>query len=239
VVNGDDPNCLDVIAGAPCPVRKVGFGQACEVRIEAVEYTPEGSSFTLDGIRFSVAMSGEFNVRNAAMAATVGLHVGLSEAEVRDGLASFGGIARRQELRGIAGGVKVIDDFAHHPTAIRQAIGALRQQHPGGRLWALFEPRSNTTKRKIFQNELAECLAGADIAVIAAPPDPEKVPPEDRLDPAAVAANVPGGKGRYIATVEAIVDVVAAEAVPGDVVAVLSNGGFGGIHRLLLERLGG
>jgi UDP-N-acetylmuramate: L-alanyl-gamma-D-glutamyl-meso-diaminopimelate ligase len=239
VVNGDDPSCLDVVAGAPCPVLKVGFGQACAVRIEDVEYTPDGSAFTLAGVRLSVAMPGEFNVRNAAMAATVARHVGLSATEVRDGLAGFEGIARRQELRGIAGGVKVIDDFAHHPTAIRQAIAALRQQHPEGRLWVVFEPRSNTTKRKIFQNELSECLAGADVAVIAAPPDPEKVPPEDRLDPAAVAAKVPGGKGRYIAGVEAIVEAVAAEAVPGDVVAVLSNGGFGGIHQRLLERLAG
>ncbi|MCH7225856.1 UDP-N-acetylmuramate:L-alanyl-gamma-D-glutamyl-meso-diaminopimelate ligase [Haloferula sp. A504] len=237
VVNGDDPNCLDVAGGAPCPVTKVGFGSNCDVRIESVEYTPGGSAFDLGATRFSVAMPGEFNVRNAAMAATAARHAGLSDEEIREGLASFQGIARRQELRGVAGGVKVIDDFAHHPTAIRQAVEALRQQHPEGRLWVLFEPRSNTTKRKIFQNELAECLAGADVAVIAALPDPEKVPPEDRLDPAAVAANVPGGKGRYIPGVEAIVEAVAAETVAGDVVAVLSNGGFGGIHQLLLEAL--
>ncbi len=237
VINGDDPNCLDVVNGAPCPVTRVGFGQHCEVRIEDVGYSPQGSRFTLAGVRLEIAMPGEFNVRNAAMAATAARHAGLSDDEIREGLASFEGIARRQELRGVAGGVKVIDDFAHHPTAIRQAVEALRQQHPEGRLWVLFEPRSNTTKRKIFQNELAECLAGADVAVIAAIPDPEKVPPEDRLDPAAVAAKVPGGKGRYLPTVESIVETVAAEARSGDVVAVLSNGGFGGIHQRLLERL--
>lgn len=238
VVNGDDPNCLDVTRGAHCPVRKVGFGSGCDVRIEAVEYTAEASAFTLGGERYTVRMPGEFNVRNAAMAASAALQVGLAPQEVREGLASFDGIARRQELRGTAGGVRVIDDFAHHPTAIRQAIEALRQQYPSGRLWVVFEPRSNTTKRKVFQNEIAECLAGADVAIISALPDPEKVPPEDRLDPAAVAASVPGGKGRHIATVEAIVEAVGAEAVEGDTVAVLTNGGFGGIHQRLLERLG-
>lgn len=237
VVNGDDPNCRDVAAGAPCPVVTVGMGEGCGVRIREVRYEPAGSSFELDGERYEIAMPGEFNVRNAAMAVVAAGAGGLTVDEIRVGLASFQGVARRQEVRGVAGGVRVVDDFAHHPTAIRQAIRAIRQQHPEGRLWVLFEPRSNTTKRKVFQAELAECFAEADVAVIAALPDPEKVPLADRLDPVAVAAGVPGGHGRYIPDVAGIVDAVVAEARDGDTVAVLSNGGFGGIHKLLLERL--
>lgn len=239
LVNGDDPDCLDVVRGAPCPVTTVGFGEGCDLVITGVRYERNRSCFSVAGGDYAVPMPGEFNVRNAAMAVVAAGLVGLSADEIREGLGGFGGIARRQELRGEAGGVKVIDDFAHHPTAIRQAIGAIRQLHPDSRLWVVFEPRSNTTKRKVFEGEIAEGLGGADLAIIAAVPEPEKIPEAERLDPGAVALAVPGGRGRYLAGVDEIVEVVAGEARPGDVVAVLSNGGFGGIHRKLLERLGG
>ncbi|GAA5481056.1 UDP-N-acetylmuramate:L-alanyl-gamma-D-glutamyl-meso-diaminopimelate ligase [Haloferula sargassicola] len=237
VINGDDPNCLDVAEKAFCQVAKVGLGEGCDLRITDIDYQPGHSAFTLAGERYQIAMPGEFNVRNAAMAATAARLGGLPVEAIREGLQSFEGIARRQELRGVVGGVRVVDDFAHHPTAIRQAIRALRQQYPQGRLWTIFEPRSNTTKRKVFQNELAECFEGADVAIIAALPDPEKVPVEDRLDPQQVAASIPGGGGRYLATVEEIVAAVSREAAAGDTVVVLSNGGFGGIHKRLLESL--
>ena len=237
VINGDDPNCRDIAAGAPCPVVTVGTGGDCDVRIEGISYHPGGSSFSVDGEAYSIAMPGEFNVRNAAMAVMAARAGGLGTGEIRRGLASFEGVARRQEVRGVAGGVRVIDDFAHHPTAIRQAIRAIRQQYPGGRLWVLFEPRSNTTKRKVFQKELAECFAEADFAVIAGMPDPEKVPAGDRLDPGLVAESIPDGRGVYLPEVGGIVEHVMAGVREGDTVAVLSNGGFGGIHKRLLEAL--
>jgi UDP-N-acetylmuramate: L-alanyl-gamma-D-glutamyl-meso-diaminopimelate ligase len=240
IINGDEPNCLDVAANAPCPVRTVGFGESCTLRISDVKYEVDRSSFTLDGERYSLRMTGEFNVRNAAMAVAAASFAGLSPDEIRAGLESFDGVARRQELRGEAGGVKVIDDFAHHPTAIKLAVGSLRQRYPDSRLWILFEPRSNTTRRAVFQNELAEALALADQAVISEITDLQKIPENDRLDPDKLAADIArhGGQGRYIHTVDDIVATVVAEAKPGDVVAVLSNGGFGGIHKKLLERLG-
>jgi len=240
IINGDDPNCLDVAASAPCPVRTVGFGEGCTLRITGVKYEADRSSFDLDGERYSLRMTGEFNVRNAAMAAAAARFAGLSPGEIREGLESFDGVARRQELRGEAGGVKVVDDFAHHPTAIRLAVGSLRQRYPDSRLWILFEPRSNTTRRAIFQNELAEALALADEAVISEITDLHKFPESDRLDPDKLAVDIArhGGHGRYIHKVDDIVATVVAEAKPGDVVAVLSNGGFGGIHNTLLERLG-
>ena len=239
-VNGDDPNCMDVSANAPCPVTSVGFGETCGLRITDVIYQPDGSSFSLDGVAYRVRMTGEFNVRNAAMAAAAAGFAGLTEDEIRAGLESFEGVARRQELRGEVNGIRVIDDFAHHPTAIRLAVGSLRQAYPGARLWVLFEPRSNTTRRAVFQKELAEALAAADFALVAAMPDLHKIPEHDRLDPVRLASdiNANGGSGEYVTDVDTIVAKVKSGARSGDVVAVLSNGGFGGIHRKLLAELG-
>ncbi|MCP5532849.1 MAG: UDP-N-acetylmuramate:L-alanyl-gamma-D-glutamyl-meso-diaminopimelate ligase [Akkermansiaceae bacterium] len=239
-VNGDDPNCLEVSAGAPCPVTTVGFAETCGLRIGDVSYEEDRSSFTLGGERYSLRMTGEFNVRNAAMAVAAASFAGLTSDEIRAGLEAFDGVARRQEIRGEVNGIKVIDDFAHHPTAIRLAVQSLRQRHPGSRLWILFEPRSNTTRRAVFQNELAESLALADIAVVSAIPDLHKIPEDDRLDPAKLSADIArhGGRGEYVTEVETIVERVKQDAKPGDVVAVLSNGGFGGIHDKLLAALG-
>ncbi|RYD66333.1 MAG: UDP-N-acetylmuramate:L-alanyl-gamma-D-glutamyl-meso-diaminopimelate ligase, partial [Verrucomicrobiaceae bacterium] len=240
IINGDDPNCREVADNAPCPVKTVGLGEGNDTRITDVTYDADRSSFTLDGERYSLRMTGEFNVRNAAMAASAALFAGLTADEVRTGLESFDGVARRQELRGEAGGVKIIDDFAHHPTAIKYAVGSLRQRYNGSKLWILFEPRSNTTRRAVFQKELAEALALADEAVISEIPDLHKFPENDRLNPDQLVIDIlaQGGNGRYIHTVDEIVDTVVNEAQSGDVVAVLSNGGFGGIHKKLLERLG-
>lgn len=239
-INGDDPNCRDVAEGAVAPVKRVGLGEMNDILIEEVSYDGDLSSFTLSGERYTVPMSGEFNVRNAAMAVSAALFSGLTADEIREGLIGFSGIARRQELKGEAGGVKVIDDFAHHPTAIDLAIDALRQRFPSENLWVVFEPRSNTTRRKIFQVPLADALSRADKAIVAGVPDPEKVDEHDRLDPRQLVSDVKaqGTDAWFIDEVDDIVTHVAAEAKPGDVVAVLSNGGFGGIHEKLLAALG-
>jgi UDP-N-acetylmuramate: L-alanyl-gamma-D-glutamyl-meso-diaminopimelate ligase len=238
-VNGDEANCLEVAAAAPCPVTTVGFGDHCTLRIGGVDYQPERSSFTLAGESYSVPMTGEFNVRNAAMAVAAARFAGLSAEEIRAGLATFAGVTRRQELKGEVNGIKVIDDFAHHPTAIRLAVQSLRQRHPHSRLWVLFEPRSNTTRRAVFQNELAEALAAADFSIVAAMTDIHKIPENDRLDPDRLSADIErlGGHCWYLPDVESIVQQVRSNAQPGDVIAVLSNGGFGGIHQKLLTAL--
>lgn len=238
-VNADDPNATSVTANAPCPVTLVGFGPNAQLRITRVNYEENSSSFDLDGIALSVTMTGEFNVRNAAMAAAAASFAGLSPDEIRSGLAAFAGVARRQEVRGVVNGVKVIDDFAHHPTAIRLAVHSIRQSAPNARLWVLFEPRSNTTRRAVFQKELAESLALADFAIVAKIPDLHKIPENDRLDPAKLAADITrlGGHGWYITDPDAILTKVRDAVQPGDVVAILSNGGFGGIHQKLLESL--
>ncbi len=238
-INGDEPNCLDVATGAPCPVTTVGFGENCTLRIENLVYETECSRFTLGGVAYMVPMTGDFNVRNAAMAIAAATFAGLSADEIRGGLESFDGIARRQELRGEVNGIKVIDDFAHHPTAIRLAVQSLRQRHPDSRLWVLFEPRSNTTRRAVFQTELAEALAAADFAVVAAMTDLHKIPEHDRLNPDQLSADIArlGGTGWYLPDVESIIAKVKETVQPGDVIAVLSNGGFDGIHQKLLTAL--
>ena len=238
-INGDDPNCLQVAAQAPCPITTVGFSENCSLRVENVRYDEYRSSFTLGGMPCSVQMTGEFNVRNAAMAAAAASFAGLTRSEILAGLNSFEGVARRQELKGEVNGIKVIDDFAHHPTAIRLAIQSLRQRHPGSRLWILFEPRSNTTRRAVFQQPLAESLALADISLVAPIPDLHKIPENDRLNPEQLAEDIArlGGIGSCMPDLESIIERVKTGARAGDVIAVLSNGGFGGIHGKLLAAL--
>lgn len=238
-VNGDEKNCLDVVAAAPCPVTTIGFSDACDLPVTGMTYETNRSSFVLAGEAYSIRMTGEFNIRNAAMAAAAATFAGLTPSEIRAGLESFEGVARRQELRGEVNGIRVIDDFAHHPTAIRLAVQSLRQRHPDSRLWVLFEPRSNTTRRAVFQKELAEALAAADFAVIAAVPDLHKIPENDRLDPDRLSDDIHrlGGRAWYLPDLDSIIGRVTENALTGDIIAVLSNGGFGGIHDLLLEAL--
>lgn len=238
-LNADDQNCLDVAATSPSPYKTVGFSKAADICIKNVEYSVKGSAFDLGENRFFIPMSGEFNVRNAAMAACAALFSGLSVEQIQEGLESFTGIARRQEVFGEANGIKIIDDFAHHPTAIGLAIKALRQQFQPKKLWVIFEPRSNTTRRNIFQNELASALSAADVAIVSGVPDPHKVEETDRLDPEKLITDIrkEGNDGYYFDTVEEIVPFVADRVQSGDVVAVLSNGGFEGIHGKLLASI--
>ena len=237
LLNGDDANCLSLKSYAP--VRTVGLGEACSERIRLTGGDGEGTDFEINGVAFRVPMIGEFNVRNAAMAVCAARHAGLSDAEIRAALAAFKGIRRRQQVRGEAGGVTVVDDFGHHPTAIRETLRGMRQKYPGRRLWAVFEPRSNTSRRNLMQNELGEALKEADGSVIAAVANPEKVAADQRLDPDAVAEAVRSA-GRacfHEADTAAIVARLKAECRAGDVILVFSNGGFDGIHDKLLAAL--
>ncbi|MEM9481300.1 MAG: UDP-N-acetylmuramate:L-alanyl-gamma-D-glutamyl-meso-diaminopimelate ligase [Verrucomicrobiota bacterium] len=240
-VNGDEENALEVAADCPAPVKTVGLGESCDLRITGISATSDHTDFLLNAEEYSVPMHGEFNIRNAAMAVCMARFAGLSADEVREGLADFAGIARRQELRGEAGGVRVIDDFAHHPTAIAQAIDAIRLRYPtDGKLWAVFEPRSNTTQRKVFQDELPAALAKADGVFLAPVANPEKVPEKDRLSTDAVLDAIRSkGKTAEFARggVAEIVDMLVQQVAEGDVVSVFSNGGFDNVHQRLLDAL--
>ncbi|MBL9150830.1 MAG: UDP-N-acetylmuramate:L-alanyl-gamma-D-glutamyl-meso-diaminopimelate ligase [Verrucomicrobiales bacterium] len=241
LINGDDRNCREMAEKeAHCPVRKVGFGPECDATISDVVYSAEGSDFSLLGERYHIPLIGEFNVRNGAMAVCAGLQAGLQPGTIREALASFKGVKRRQEVRGTtARGITVIDDFGHHPTAIREAIAGLRHRYPERRLWAVFEPRSNTTRRNVFQQDLPDALSLADAVCVSAVPDPEKFAPDQRLDPERVMADIRGRDipAFYEADANAIVARLGIEARDCDVVVVFSNGGFDGIHDKLLAAL--
>jgi len=215
LINGDDVNCLSVAKKAPTHVTKVGFGKDNDLVISEVEHKGNCSHFTLDGIRYEINMPGDFNVRNAAMAVTVAKFSGISIEVIQDGLQKFLGIARRQEVRGIVRGVTVVDDFA------------------------VFEPRSNTTKRAVFQNDLVRGLMDADEVLIASIESAKGLSEDEMLNVALLAREITyqGSRGRECESVDEIVSIVAKEAKAGDVVAVFSNGGFGGIHEKLLNSL--
>jgi len=168
------------------------------------------------------------------------LHCGLKNQQIQSAFDTFKGIKRRMEVRGIAGGVTVLDDFGHHPTAIRETLRALRIKYPQKKVWAVFEPRSNTTRRNVFQSELASAFADADAVVVSQVARLELLAPEERLDPARLMQDLKtaGKEAAYLPDVEAIVAHVAKGAQGGEVVCIFSNGGFGGIHSKLLERLG-
>jgi UDP-N-acetylmuramate: L-alanyl-gamma-D-glutamyl-meso-diaminopimelate ligase len=241
LLNGDDPNCVEVAKDCLAQMVEVGFSKNCAQRIRDVAYSAKGSRFKLGDEIFEIALIGEFNVRNAAMAASAARFYRVPDAKIRAALKSFSGIARRQEVRGEARGVKIIDDFGHHPTAIAQTLRALRHRYAGHRLWAIFEPRSNTTRRAVFQQQLPDALKLADGVFIAQVAKLEQIPEKERLNPEAVVAEI-GRDGRpafYEENADAIVDRIIPMLQPNDVVTVFSNGGFDRIHEKLLARLQG
>ncbi len=239
LLNGDDANCVEVAKEALAPIVEIGFGPNCAQRIGDVSYGSDGSYFSLAGESYELPLIGEFNVRNAAMAISAARFYGASLEKVREGLASFEGIARRQEVRGEAGGVKVIDDFGHHPTAIAQTLTALRHRYPGHRLWAIFEPRSNTTRRAVFQQQLPDALKLADGVFIAQVARLDQIAEGERLNPEAVVQAIAdsGRPSFYEKDADHIVDRLLPLVRPDDVVVVFSNGGFDGIHEKILARL--
>ncbi len=185
-------------------------------------------------------LGGRHNVENALGAAAVATRLGLTPEEIAAGLATFEGVRRRQEIRGEPDGVTVIDDFAHHPTAVAETVQAIRSRYPGRRLWAVFEPRSNTARRNLYQARYAEAFDGADQVVISAPPPhPDPIPEAERFDPPglAEALRARGLEARHLAGPEAILEALVAETNPGDVVLLMSNGAFGGLPARLVEAL--
>ena len=239
LLNGDDANCTDVARECLAPIVGVGFSENCAERIRDVSYSATGSRFSLGDAVFDSPLIGEFNVRNAAMAAVAASFYGIAAEVIQTALTSFEGIARRQEVRGKERGVTVIDDFGHHPTAIRETLSALRHRYPGQRLWAIFEPRSNTTRRAVFQQQLPEALRLADGVFIAEIAALEQSPPEERLDPEAVVTAIAkaGRMAFYERDAAAIVERIVPLLQPNDVVTIFSNGGFDGIHGKLLATL--
>ena len=239
LANGDEPNLLPLTGVGHCPVRHFGLGNDCDAQADQLLFSESGSTFRLGSAEFRIPMIGELNVRNALAALLMARYAGLSDEQIQAGFDTFEGIRRRMEIRGEVNGVTVIDDFAHHPTAIRETLKALSRRFPERRVWAIFEPRSNTTRRNHFQIELAEALRLAKRVVVAEVARLEQVPPEERLNPAQLMADIraAGVETDYLPTADEIVAHVVPQAQPGDILCVLSNGGFDNIHQKLIDAL--
>ena len=240
-VNGDDNDAVEVTENCRAPVLKVGANDNCDFKIENLNLESFNSSFSIKDNSYQLPMDGEFNVRNAAMAIAVSDFLNIDQQNIIKSVSKFSGIARRQELRGEEKNVKVIDDFGHHPTAIAATIGALKQRYPDSKIWAIFEPRSNTSRRNLLQSELEDSLSQADGVIISEVPNPEKVPDGELLDVESVIENLSSkGKEAFIGlSSDDIVNKLIPLTSSGDTIVVLSNGGFGGIHEKLLEALKG
>jgi UDP-N-acetylmuramate: L-alanyl-gamma-D-glutamyl-meso-diaminopimelate ligase len=227
-----------------CPVERYGKKVESGWRIERLEFHSDSTSWSLlrngklwGELEFPLA--GEYNVWNASAAAAMAANYGISAKVIGDALSRFHSVKRRLEVKAEVNGITIIDDFAHHPTAIAETLKALRGRYAGRRLWAILEPRSNTLRRNVFQDQLAKSLGIADEIVIANVFKSESIPEGERLDVVVVAAQLgrDGHHARVLADVDTIVKICAPEMRPGDVVGILSNGGFGGIYEKLPQSL--
>jgi UDP-N-acetylmuramate: L-alanyl-gamma-D-glutamyl-meso-diaminopimelate ligase len=238
--NGDELNLAALLNVTHCPVKRFGLGEGNAIRAFNLRYGPTATEFEIPSFKFHLNLIGELNVRNALAVVACAKHCGLSNKQIQSAFDTFKGIKRRMEVRGIAGGVTVVDDFGHHPTAIRETLKALRLRYPHEKIWAIFEPRSNTTRRNVFQNELVSAFADADAVVISEVARLEQIVPEERLNPEKLMQDLKdsGKDAAYLPDVDSIVAHAVKNAQGGDIIVVFSNGGFGGIHGKLLERLG-
>lgn len=237
-------NVDECVAGAFSPVERYGMKESSHWQIVQMNFAPGQTSWSVlrDGklwADFQFPLAGEYNLLNATAAAAMAAHYGIEAQVIAEALKNFKSVKRRLEVKAEIDGITIIDDFAHHPTAIAETLRALRTAYPSARLWAIFEPRSNTVRRKVLQKDLVDSLSLADQVIIASVFKAESIPEAERLAPAAVVAAIKrnGKPARELADADQIVDTVAPELRPGDVVAILSNGGFGGIYEKLPRKL--
>jgi UDP-N-acetylmuramate: L-alanyl-gamma-D-glutamyl-meso-diaminopimelate ligase len=242
IANADDAVVREIASDVRCRVET--YGKEGRWSTSAVRVTPQGTVFQLqrDGEtlgELEIPLWGDHNLSNAVAAAVASSLIGLSVAQIREGLRTFQGVRRRMEVIGETRSITVIDDFAHHPTAIRETLRGLRTRFPLARLWALFEPRSQTMRRRVFQKELAAALKQADQVVIgkifSSPSQGEA------LDPSRVVQEIREEKGEatavYLEDPEEIVSLCVAGAAPGDVIVVMSSGHFDGLPQRILSAL--
>ena len=232
------------LAKAFCPVERYGAGSRANWKVTNLRLEPTRTSWTVmhngeTWADFEFALGGEYNVWNATAAAALAFSCGISKDAIAAALKTFKSVKRRLEVKAQVNGITIIDDFAHHPTAIAGTLKALRARYPDARLWAILEPRSNTLRRRVLQSELARSLAEADEVIVAGVFRSDAVPENERLELPALAADIQqnGRRARLLADADSIVQTVAPEMRSGDVVAILSNGGFGGIYEKLPARL--
>ncbi len=240
----DDANVRDVLRGARAPVRGYGFTEQALFRASDVTFDARRTQFAAwrggDRLaRVSVAVHGRHNVENVLGAFATATELGVAPAAIAEALAEWKGVRRRQEVRGTEAGMTVVDDFAHHPTAVRETLAAMRARFPGRRLFAVFEPRTNTSRRRFFEDGYVDALAGADAVVVAGVHRGAELPEAERFRPEAVVERLVarGVPAVYLPEIDAIIEHLTAERSGRDVALVMSNGAFGGIWERLLERL--
>jgi UDP-N-acetylmuramate: L-alanyl-gamma-D-glutamyl-meso-diaminopimelate ligase len=247
IIGFDSGDSIDrCLRKAFCPVERYGASDRAHWKIANLKLGEQRTSWSVfhDGkawADFDFALGGEYNVWNATAAAALAANYEISKDVIAKALQTFRSVKRRLEVKAEVNGITIIDDFAHHPTAIEQTIRALRARYPQSRLWVVLEPRSNTMRRNVLQDALAQSLALADQVVVAAIFKSEAIPEAERLDLNRVIDEIKGrGKqARILADADAIVTAIAPELRARDVVAILSNGGFGGIYEKLPQRLRG
>jgi UDP-N-acetylmuramate: L-alanyl-gamma-D-glutamyl-meso-diaminopimelate ligase len=232
------------LARAFCPVERYGITAKAAWQVTKLQLDPARTSWSVlrngqHWADFEYPLAGEYNVLNATAAAALAFACGVPQSAIASALATFKSVKRRLEVRAQVNGITIIDDFAHHPTAIAGTLKALHARFPGARLWAILEPRSNTLRRNVLQKDLARSLALADEIVVANVFRSDAIPEPQRMDVAALVTEIQkqGPRARLIPGADEIVQLVAPEMRPGDVVAILSNGGFGGIYEKLPQRL--
>ena len=244
-INGDDRRVADVARDAKAAVVRISLEEpGADFSARDIAFHEKGTDFTLleaglPTARLSSPLAGRHNLRNALGSIALARSLGLSTREIARALARFEGVRRRLEIKGERGGILVVDDFAHHPTAVRSTLEAARARFPGRRLWALFEPRSNTAGRKMFEEEYGEAFARADALVIAPVFHAQRLPPDARIDrEALVQLFAAAGRPAFAPdSVEDITEILRREARPGDVLLLMSSGAFGGLPETLLKQL--
>ena len=243
LLSADDPEALRLADDAPCAVETFGLSEGADWRAEHVHYEPGETVFDVRHSEemigtVTLPLLGAFNVRNALGATAASISAGATDTAVLEALSRFHGVRRRLEVRGVARGITVYDDFAHHPTAVRETLRALRATGADGRVWAVFEPRSATACRKVFQQEFVDALQHAD-EVLIADVYRSSLPVDERLSETEVVAALTerGVSARHVPGVDEIIAIVTREADANDRVVLMSNGGFGGIHERMLSAL--
>lgn len=240
----DDPNVARLIAGKTCRIETYGekpdsYWRAEKSRIDFPYNVFDVMKNKAYFGRFQTTLIGAHNRMNALAAVAVAAGMGISAEVIAEGLASFKGVKRRQEVRGVKNGVMVIDDFAHHPTAVQKTVAAVKAFYPASRLFAVFEPRTNTSMRSVFQEIYPASFDGADVVCIRKPPLLEKIPEGQRFSSEKLVADLKERRmdAHYFSDTEEIIDFVATRADSGDIILIMSNGGFDNIHERLLDAL--
>jgi UDP-N-acetylmuramate: L-alanyl-gamma-D-glutamyl-meso-diaminopimelate ligase len=242
IVNSDDPGASRLSREANCRLVTYGFQDPAQYRVEKADFDVGATRFSVFGpqglkVTFDSPLAGAHNLSNAMAMVALGHTLGLDSEIIQKALSTFCGVRRRQEVRGEPGGVTVIDDYAHHPTAVQATLEALRPFYGDRRLWAIFEPRTNSSKRRVFQERYATVFHAADLVLIKEPPGLNFIPPEERLSARQLVSDIAalGVQAHYFPDIDAMLPFILSRVEPRDVLLVMSTGSFDNLIDRLLE----